>query len=202
MVTKAAEDLFALKKYDQAAVAARSILELTGDTKLSMRKTAWLIVAQSELQSGHYARAESAYKIAQTLSKPNEPEYQAIKEGLAASVYKLGEQARETGDHQGAAKHFARVATVAPGSDIAIAAQYDMAASYIAKEDWSQAINALENFRQKYPTHQLTKQVTENLALAYVKTDQPRNAAHEFETMINYQTSVDVRRDLQWRIAE
>jgi tetratricopeptide (TPR) repeat protein len=202
VVTKAAEDLFALKKYDQAAVAARSILELTGDTKLSMRKTAWLIVAQSELQSGHYARAESAYKIALTLSKPNEPEYQAIKEGLAASVYKLGEQARETGDHQGAAKHFARVATVAPGSDIAIAAQYDMAASYIAKEDWSQAINALENFRQKYPNHQLTKQVTENLALAYVKTDQPRSAAHEFETMINYQTSVDVRRDLQWRIAE
>jgi len=202
VVTKAAEDLFALKKYDQAAVAARSILELTGETKLSMRKTAWIIVAQSELQTGHYARAEAAYKIAQTMSKPNEPEYKAIKEGLAASVYKLGEQARAAGDYQGAAKHFARVATVAPDSDIAITAQYDMAASYIAKEDWSQAIGALENFRQKYPNNDLRKKVTENLALAYLKTDQPRNAAHEFETMINYQTSVDVRRDLQWRIAE
>jgi TolA-binding protein len=202
VVTKAAEDLFALKKYDQAAVAARSILELTSETKLSMRKTAWLIVAQSELQTGQYARAESAYKIALTLSKPNEPEYKAINEGLAASIYKLGEQARETGDHQSAAKHFARVASVAPQSEIAITAQYDMAASYVAKEAWPQAIDALETFRNKYPNHNLTKQVTENLALAYLKTDQPRNAAHEFETMINYQTSVDVRRDLQWKIAE
>ena len=201
-VTKAAEDLFALKKYDQAAVAARSILELTGETKLSMRKTAWLIVAQSELQTGHYARAESAYKIALTLSKPNEPEYKAINDGLAASIYKLGEQARDAGDFQGAAKHFSRVASVAPESDIAVVAQYDMAASYIAKEAWPQAIDSLENFRRKYPSHNLNKQVTENLALAYLKVNQPVNAAHEFETMINYQTSVDVQRDLQWRIAE
>lgn len=201
-VTKAAEDLFALKKYDQAAVAARSILELTGETKLSMRKTAWLIVAQSELQTAHYARAETAYKIALSLSRPGDKEYKAINDGLAASIYKLGEQARDAGDHNGAAKHFKRVANVAPQSDFAVTAQYDMAASYLAKESWPQAISALENFRRKYPSHKLRKQVTENLALAYIKTDQPIHAAREFETMINYQTSVDVRRDLQWRIAE
>ena len=201
-VTKAAEDLFALKKYDQAAVAARSILELTGQTKLSMRKTAWMIVAQSELQTGHYARAETAYKIALSLSKPGDKEYRAISDGLAASVYKLGEQARDAGDYNGAAKHFKRVASVAPQSDFAVTAQYDVAASYLAKESWPQAINALEDFRRKYPSHNLRKQVTENLALAYIKTDQPLYAAREFETMINYQTSVDVRRDLQWRIAE
>jgi len=201
-VTKAAEDLFALKKYDQAAVAARSILELTGQTKLSMRKTAWLIVAQSELQTGHYARAETAYKIAMSLSRPGDKEFKAINDGLAASIYKLGEQARDAGDHNGAAKHFTRVASVAPQSDFAVAAQYDVAASYLAKESWPQAINALENFRRKYPSHKLRKQVSENLALAYIKTDQPIHAAREFETMINYQTSVDVRRDMQWRIAE
>ena len=202
VVTKAAEDLFALKKYDQAAVAARSILELTGDTKLSMRKTAWLIVAQSELQTGHYARAESAYKIVLNLTKPGDKQYAAVQQGLAASIYKLGEQARDAGDHQGAAKHFARVASVAPDSDIAIAAQYDMATSYVKKEAWPQAIEALERFRKRYPSHKLRKQVTESLAMAYLKTHQPIQAAREFETMINYQTSVDVRRDMQWRIAE
>jgi len=202
VVTKAAEDLFALKKYDQAAVAARSILELTGDTKLDMRKTAWLIVAQSELQSGHYARAESAYKIVLNVTKPGDSQYKAIQQGLAASIYKLGEQSRDAGDYQGAAKHFARVISVAPDSEIAVTAQYDMAASYVAKESWSQAIDALEDFRRKYPSHKLNKQVTENLAVAYLKTKQPLYAAREFETMINYQSSVDVRRDLQWRIAE
>lgn len=202
VVTKAAEDLFALKKYDQAAVAARSILELTGDTKLSMRKTAWLIVAQSELQTGHYARAESAYKIVLNLTKPGDKQYAAVQQGLAASIYKLGEQARDAGDHQGAAKHFARVSIVAPDSDIAITAQYDMATSYVKKEAWPQAIDALEKFRNRFPNHKLRKQVTENLAMAYLKTHQPIQAAREFETMINYQTSVDVRRDMQWRIAE
>ena len=202
VVTKAAEDLFALKKYDQAAVAAQSILELTGETTLAMRKTAWLIVAQSELQTGHYARAESAYKIVLNLTKPGDKQYAAVQEGLAASIYKLGEQARDAGDHQGAAQHFARVASVAPNSDIAISAQYDMATSYVKKEDWPHAIEALEKFRNRYPAHKLGKQVTENLAMAYIKTHQPVQAAREFETMINFQTSVDVRRDMQWRIAE
>ncbi|HEY5604181.1 MAG TPA: tetratricopeptide repeat protein [Gammaproteobacteria bacterium] len=202
VVTKAAEDLFALKKYDQAAVAARSILELTSETTLGMRKTAWLIVAQSELQTGQYARAEAAYKIALNFSKPHEPEYKVINDGLAASIYKLGEQAREAGDYQNAVKHFARVAGVAPQSDIAVAAQYDVAATYVAKQAWPQAVKAFEEFRKKYPEHKLQKQVTENLAVAYLKINQPVSAAHEYETMINYQTSVDARRDLQWRIAE
>ncbi|MGD8571131.1 MAG: tetratricopeptide repeat protein [Gammaproteobacteria bacterium] len=202
VVTKAAEDLFALKKYDQAAAAARTILELTGDTKLSMRRTAWLIVAQSELRSGHYARAEAAYKIVLNFTNRSDPQRKAIVEGLAASIYKLGEQARDSGDQLGAAKHFSRVASVAPDSEIAITAQYDMAASYIAKESWQQAINALEDFRRKYPQHKLRQKVTENLALAYIKTQQPVQAAREFETMINYQTNVDVRRDMQWKIAE
>jgi len=202
VVTKAAEELFALKKYDQAAVAARTIMELTGETKLEMRRTAWLIVAQSELQTGQYARAESAYNIVLNLIKPGDEQYKAVQQGLAASVYKLGEQARTNGDYLGAAKQFARVVTIAPDSEMAVAAQYDMAASYLAKEAWPQAIRALENFRQKYPSHKLSKQVTENLAAAYMKVNKPASAAHEFETMINYQTNVDARRDLQWRIAE
>ena len=201
-VTKAAEDLFALKKFEQAAVAARSILELTAETKLSMRRTAWLIVAQAELQTGHYARAESAYKIALKLTDKGDNQRAAIEQGLAASIYKLGEQARDTGDLQGAAKHFSRVASVAPNSDIAITAQYDMAVSYVKKEDWPHAIDALETFRNKYPSHKFRRQVTENLALAYTKTKQPIHAAREFETMIAYQTNIDVRRDMAWRIAE
>ena len=121
---------------------------------------------------------------------------------MAASVYKLGEQARQNGDYLGAAKQFSRVVEIAPDSDMAISAQYDMAASYIAKQSWSQAITALEKFRSKYPTHKLAQSVTENLAMAYLKINKPASAAHEFETMINYQTNVDARRDLQWRIAE
>jgi len=202
VVTRAAEELFALKKFDQAAVAARTILELTGETKLSMRRTAWLIVAQSELQTGHYARAESAYKIVLNLTKPTDKQYAAIHQGLAASIYKLGEQAKKNGDYLGAAKQFRRVVEIAPNSEIAVSAQYDMAASYLAKETWSKAITALEEFRHRYPSHKLAQSVTENLAMAYLKLNKPASAAHEFETMINYQTSVDARRDLQWRIAE
>ncbi|NOZ54287.1 MAG: tetratricopeptide repeat protein [Gammaproteobacteria bacterium] len=201
-VTKAAEDLFALKKYEQAAVAARSILELTGGTTPAMRRTAWLIVAQAELQSGHYARAESAYKIAIRLTKPGNAQRKAIEEGLAASIYKQGEQARAANDHQSAVDHFARVVLEAPNTDIAISAQFDLAASYVAKQSWNAAIKTLQRFRQRYPQHRLSQKVTENLAVAYVKSKQPIAAAQEFKTMIDYQTDVDVRRELAWRIAE
>jgi len=201
-VTKAAEDLFALKKYEQAAVAARSILELTGDTTAGMRRTAWLIVAQAELQSGRYARAESAYKIAIQLTKPGDAQRKVIEEGVAASIYKQGEQARAANDHQGAAKHFSRVAVEAPNTDIAITAQYDMAVSFVAKQSWLEAIRALQQFRKKHPEHRLQGKVTENLAVAYVKSKQPLLAAREFKAMIGDQTNVDVRREMAWRITE
>ena len=201
VLLKASQDLFALNKYAQAAKTARSLLQLE-DIDAGMRKTGWLIVAQSELRSNKYAQAESAYKIALKLIDKGDAQRKDVITGLAASIYKLGEQLKQKGDHKGAVQQFARVIKEAPDTDIAVTAQFDMAASYVARQDWNNAIAALEKFRDKYPQHKLGRKATENLALAYLENKQPDAAAREFESIMSYQSSVDVRRDMMWRVAE
>jgi tetratricopeptide (TPR) repeat protein len=202
VVTKAAEDLFALKKYDQASVAARTILELTSDTTLAMRRTAWMIVAQAEFQNAQYARAESAYKIAMTMAKDDPKLRKTITDGLAASVYKRGEQLKAAGDLKGAVAQFGRVAKVAPGSDINVAAEFDIAANLIAQENWPEAIKQLKKFRAKYPKSSLQQKVSQNLAAAYLKLNQPMNAAKEMENLMIAQKDTETKRAMLWQIAQ
>lgn len=201
VVTKAAEDLFALKKYDQAAVAARTILELQSNTSAEMRRTAWLIVAQSEFQNQQYARAESAYKIALTMAK-DQKMIKTITDGLAASIYKRGEQLKAAGDLAGAVAQFGRVSQVAPGSEITITAEFDIAANLMIQELWGEAITKLQAFRQKYPNHPLQQKVSENLAAAYLKADRPMQAAIEMEALLNMQQNAELRRAMVWQIAQ
>jgi len=202
VVMKAAEDLFALQKYDQAAVAAKSVLEIPGKTTEKMRLTAWMIMAQSELENGKYGQAESAYKMAQTMVKNDPAMNKTIEEGIAAAIYKRGEAMRAAGDVEGALAQFKRIATEAPNTEANIAAQYDVAVNYMAKEEWSNAINEFERFRHKYPTHALQDKVSENLVIAYVKTDKPLYAAEELEKILRNQPDLNQRQQVMWQIGQ
>jgi tetratricopeptide (TPR) repeat protein len=203
VVTKAAEDLFKLKKYDQAAVAARTILELTGqNTSNEMRRTAWLIVAQSELENGKYAEAESAYKIAMTMAGDDQKVRKTINEGIAAAIYKRGEALREAGNTAAAQEQFQRIAKVAPNSQANIAAQFDITAAYLVNEEYEKAAREFEAFRRKYPNHHLQQRVTENLAVAYVKTDKPLWAAEELKKLMTYQSNDQAQREMLWQVSE
>jgi len=201
VVTKAAQDLFALKKYDQASVAARTILELKSDTSLAMRRTAWMIVAQAEFQNAQYVRAEAAYKIALSMAKNDAKLRKTINHGLAATVYKRGEQLRAAGDMKGAVAQFERVARVAPNSDVTVAAEFDIAANFMMQEKWTQAIAQFKLFRQKHPHHRLQQNVSENLAKAYLKLNQPLKAAAELENLLASQNT-GVKRVTLWQIAQ
>lgn len=201
VVTKAAEDLFALKKYDQAAVAARAILALEGDAKVDVKRTAWLIVAKAQFQSGEYAQSESAYKTAMTLTKDAGLQNE-ISKGIAAAIYKRAEQLRAKGDNKEAVVQFARVAQVAPDSEINIAAEFDLAAVLLVEKQWDKAIQAFEKFRQQHQNHRLDSQVAQNLALAYQKTNQPVKAAKEYEYLVKIDPAGQGKRDMAWQIAQ
>jgi tetratricopeptide (TPR) repeat protein len=202
VLMKAAEDLFALQKYDQAAVAAKSVLELIGKTTEKMRLTAWMIVAQSELENGKFSQAESAYKMAQTMAKNDPALTKTIEEGIAAAIYKRGEAMRQTGDMEGALAQFRRIAAEVPNTEANIAAQFDVAANYMASEDWEKAIVEFQRFQSNYPGHDFQAKVSENLVMAYVKTDKPLYAAEELENILQNQPNLRQRQEVMWQIAQ
>jgi TolA-binding protein len=202
VLMKAAEDLIALQKYDQAAVAAKSVLELTGKTTEKMRLTAWMIVAQSELEDGKFGQAESAYKMAQTMAKNDAALNKTIEEGIAAAIYKRGEAMREAGDMEGALAQFKRIAAEVPNTEANIAAQFDVAVNYMASEEWDKAIAEFRRFQSNYPGHDFQAKVSENLVLAYVKSDKPLYAAEELERKLQTQSNIKQKQDVMWQIAQ
>ena len=202
VLMKAAEDLYSLKKFDQSAVAARAVLEANGNTTEKMRRTAWLIIAQSELENGKFKQSETAYKMAMSMVNGDAQLRKTIEEGIAASIYKRGEQMRDAGDIDGALAQFKRIAKEAPNTEANVSAQFDVAVNYMTKQDWRNAIEDFLLFRQKYPNHRLQNKVSENLVMAYVKTNQPLDAAHELERILSSRPDLRQKQEVRWQIAQ
>ena len=200
VLNKAAENMFALERYSQAAVAARQILELSTETAPETRRTAWKIIARAEFEKGDYARAEVGYKIALSLTPPDDLETQKLlKEGLAAAVYKQGEQLKDSGKHREAIALFSRVSS---DSSVSVTAEFDVAVGLLAMEEWHAGIEALRNFYELYPDSELLPKVSQNLILAYKKTDQHANAARELLRYREYLKDPELRREALWQAIE
>lgn len=197
-----AEKLYALSDPARASFVARRLLALTPPAGAPQRKSAWIVVAHTDFDSGAYAHAEAAYQEALALAPAGETGRDALVERLAASVYKQAEQARAQGDTRTAVTHFKRVGQVAPSSPVVALADYDAAAVLLSAKDWAAAIPLLEQFRRVHPNHPLQAQTAPKLAAAYLETNQWAKAAAEFERLAAGGGDSEAGRASLWQAAE
>jgi cellulose synthase operon protein C len=202
VLTRAAQEMFALKKYAQASVTARQILELSGDENSKSRLTAWKIIARSEFEKGDYTRAEVAYKVALSLTRKGDKSRSVLKDGLAAAVYKQGEYMKSKGNLKAAIEQYDRVSKVSTDSKVIIAAKFDTATTLMAAKDWKGAISKLLQFRQQYPDEPLTRRVPEDLVKAYLATGQSIKAAKELEKDSALKQNGEDKRAAFWQAIE
>jgi TolA-binding protein len=202
VLTKVAEDLFALNEPEQAAAAAQAVIAMKPVPKARLRRTAWTVIAHTQFEKRSYPQAEQGYREVLRLTPQKDPERATLIERLASSVYKQGEGLRAAGDLSGAVDQFRRVRNVAPTSKIVATAEYDAAAGLIALKDWQGASQVLEAFRKRYPKHPLQKEVPQKLALAYVESGQWARAAAEFDAIAKKGTDPKIREQALWQAAE
>ncbi len=98
VLTKAAEDLFALNDLKQAATAARRVVTMKPLPRAQIRRTAWTVIAHVEFEKKAFASAEKSYQAVLRLTPADAPTRGELVERLASSVYKQGEQQRAAGD--------------------------------------------------------------------------------------------------------
>ncbi|MGM9488682.1 tetratricopeptide repeat protein [Ideonella sp. YS5] len=202
VLTDAADKLYALGEGERAAQVAQQVLSLQPPAAPALRRVAWTVVAHTSFEAGAFDTAEKAYTEVLALTPEKDATRADLNERLAASIYKQGEKARTAGQTKDAAAHFARVAAAAPDSSVRSTAQYDAAASLIALKDWPGATRLLEDFRQRFPKHQLADEVTAKLALAYTEQGQWSAAAAEYERVAVAQKDPELARSAQWQAAE
>ena len=203
VLTRAATDLYAAKDYPRALAAAQTLLARQPPVDQAKQRTAWTVIANSEFETGEFAKAEAGYNSAQALMPANDPERPVIVERLAASIYKQGEQKSKAGDSSGAVDDFLRVAKEAPTSKVRANADFDAAALLITNKQWDRAIQVLEEFRHNFPQSPLQADVTRKLAVAYSESNRPGPAAAEFEMISqNPAESPEVQREAVLQAAD
>lgn len=194
VLTEASQALLAQNRQPEAILAATKIVQWQPEPALELRRSAWLVLAQSEFDLQSFASAENAYNQVLTLMPTNDPQRASIIERRAASAYKGAEQLLAEDKKQQAIEQLLRVQQLAPDTDIAITAQYDAGNYLIELEQWAQARQVLEGFRQRYPNHRLTKTLPAKLVVVYQSLELWQPAANELTLMTRLSDDPDVRR--------
>ena len=191
----AADDLYEMKNLPLAIVSARKLIERYPDADTLLVRSAWAVVANSSIDLAEYADAEHAYTRVLALTPEEDETRPAIIDGLAASIYKQGEQQNLLQDYRGAAAHFLRIKELAPTSAIRSGAEYDAAAALMKVADWTLASNVLEEFRGSHPEHELNTEATKQLAFIYREDGQIERSAEEHERIAAEATDPELARE-------
>jgi tetratricopeptide (TPR) repeat protein len=202
VLAKASEELFALKRYEKALEVATSVVSQAGSIDQKLHKTAYGVIAHSQYELGNYAEAESGYQNQLKYVAKTDKEHGLVLERLAAVAYKQGEVARQANDLDAAIEHFLRIKSIAPSSGARVAAQYDAAAHMMSLGRWEAAIAELLELRNKFPEHELSKDVSQKIAYAYEQNEQWGRAAEEYTALYRTHGDEAVRRDALFVAAE
>jgi len=202
VMSKAAEELLALKDYKNAVGTAHHVVSNMPAAEDKLLRINWAIIAEAEFEMKMYPQAEIASLKRLRLAGKNDKDRKKYSERLAAAIYKQGEQSRNMGKHREAARHFLRLGKVVPDASIRINADYDAAASLVSIEDWKLAIPVLKSFIQQHPNHKLRTGADKNLALAYEKSGDWASAASAYEILYKNERDSTKKRLILWQTAE
>jgi len=204
VLTTIAEDLFRQNEFDLAIAVSQTVTGREPPVEPSLARTSWTVTAHSQFDLGNFVDAEKAYYSLRIHTPPDDlVARQEIKDRIASSIYKQGEQARDAGELDSAVTHFQRLGNAVPDSDIRATAEYDAAAALIAMGAWGRASSVLEDYRRDYPDSEFADDVTQQLAVSYLESGNSAQAAGEFVRIANSPASTEeVRREALWRASD
>src|SRR5260221_2813372 len=114
----AADDIYEMKDYKSAIEADQRVIDKYPGAATSIRRSAWIVVANGSFELAEYPRAEHGNTQWLAVTPEGDQSRSALVDNLAASIYKQGELANDAKDYRAAADHFLRIRTVAPTSAI------------------------------------------------------------------------------------
>lgn len=207
VITKTAESLFAIKKYETAIDFSSRVINSQKPVKKMHLKTCLIVNAHANFELGSYAASEKSYQAAISLltssSKADLDLRRKLTEKMAASVYKQAEQFKQQNNLQLAVYHYLRVASVSPVSDIRAAADFDAATILMKSNDWQASIKVLEGFMKVFPGHkEYGFDVRTKLAYSYKQVGDFNKAAVEMLALSKLAVDKSEKAELVWESAD
>jgi tetratricopeptide (TPR) repeat protein len=194
-----------LKRKDVAGAmqTAHVIVALKPPAPEKVQLESWMVIGDGEFDLNHQSEAEAAYRRVLAYQTVNAKDKEKYQNRMAASIYKQAEARRDKNDIDGAVADFLRIGSTGADVKMVSAAQFDAATLLLNNKRYAQAIPILNEFRQKYPQHELSATIPDKLALAYEQTGQSAPAAHEYENIANanMKTNAELAREAEWTAA-
>ncbi|SMF29756.1 Outer membrane protein assembly factor BamD, BamD/ComL family [Alteromonadaceae bacterium Bs31] len=199
IITNAAEMSYRAKDYESAiAISELAALNLSSQQLFNLNN----IKARSYLEQKQYAEAESAFlDLLQSKRIPSSQE-KAIQNSISLAIYRQAEAEKNAGNTVLALKHFSRISESNPRSELAPTGLYDAISLAMKQELWSDAIFYIESFQKRYPGHKRNKEISRQLSVAYLKSNQDDKAARQLERLAQADDSADVKMAALWQAAE
>lgn len=201
VLARGADELYKAEQYDQAVKAATSIVNRYPDATRETRRTALVVLANTQFEQEKYEMAELFYVELQAVVGSSDPFRKEVDERLAASIYKQAEHFRAKGVMRSTIEQLQRLITTVPNSTVRPVAEFDIATTYILINDWDSALKHLDAFKKQYPGHPLIKEVNEKIAIGYLKLEKPLEAANALEGIAR-DMDPEAQREALWQIAE
>jgi tetratricopeptide (TPR) repeat protein len=173
------QQLFTLKRYDLAIAGATRLLDWQPKVQSDKRLASYLVTGHSQFALQQYAMGETTYDRILQLLPDNDRRRLDIRDRLAASIYKQGEQNVSNNYLPLAVNDFLRVLAKTPESAIRVNAQYDAATYLLEMQQWQQGIDLFEDFRRRFPKDKLTAGIQDKLIEAYQQNKNWQQAADE-----------------------
>jgi len=195
----AAELAFKAKDYENT-VALTNYVPDSAPAKL--RFNANNLKAQAFLALEQYTDAEATYIELLSSKSTDTKANRAIRSSLALSIYRQGESAKQDNAIDRALNHYTRIGKLVPESNLAAIGLYDAIALTINMKRWNQSIALSQRFKNWYPKHKYSSDVTKKLSVAYLNSDQKGKAAQEFERIAQFEDQIEIKMAAQWQAAE
>lgn len=202
VLVKAANELYQARRYEEAVIAAQTVLDRYPKASDETKRTALTVLAHTQFEEDHYEVAELFYTELKALLKPGDEMFKEVEERLAACIYKQAEHFRAQGALTSAIAQFNRLIQTTPNSSVRPMAEFDIATTYIILDDWEKAADSLEAFKKKFPDHQLRGSAEEKLAVAYVRLAKHAEAAKALVGLAKKDENPETRREAIWQAAE
>lgn len=202
VLTNAAERVYASGDREQAIILSTRLTQWQPPQSVELQKTAWLVLAHSQFETDLFIEAESSYRHVLSLLDEQDKDRPAVVDRIAASMYKLAEQEIANGAKSQAVNRLLLISNVAPGTELAINAQYDAATYLIEMEEWDRAERVLVDFQQRFPDNALAKTLPPKLAVIYQELEAWDKAAEQLAVMSSSESDPETRRSALYLSAE
>ncbi|MDH4274971.1 MAG: tetratricopeptide repeat protein, partial [Gammaproteobacteria bacterium] len=203
VLAHSAELFLELGDVAQAKAVAEGLLQKDSkNIQAQYRKSALLVSAQVATQENNLEGAEQYYRAALALSDGKNKLDADARERMATIAFKRAEQRLTAGDLTGAITGFTKVTLEGGGTSVAPVALFNAATVLLQQEKWAEAAALLEEFRGRFPRHELRSGVSEKLALAYIRLGQNAKAATEYDAVEQQSQDQETKRLAAWQAAE